>query len=258
MLWRITCSSCYCHYTGTLGPVYFSFLFLFLLTSIKIKLTNILLNKTNIFTMFSKRMLENKTVNWTLTILSCPNSKEGKLWLSNWNYKSNYQNTEQFYCVWFRKGISKFYSGKSKSFTSLADAAGAASMKEIVKPEDPYAKKRKNLLARNIMIGRSRSYADNVGGITKQTSNIGRGASCLTLCSSEEEGKSSTSICPLPPRHPQASANASLPQPPQRNSPWRSYSWSDLHSVAEAHDISGLAICSGNKDNKVHWNFDRI
>ncbi|XP_027332275.1 uncharacterized protein LOC113847389 [Abrus precatorius] len=162
-----------------------------------------------------------------------------------------------------KKGISKFYSGKSKSFTSLADAAAATCMEDIVKPEDPYAKKRKNLLARNILIERSHSCSDNVGGISKRPANISRGASCLVLSSSgsSEEGRNSTSIsppCPLPPLHPhptrssnRSSANASLPQP--STTPWRSYSWSDLQSVAgEAHDLSGLAICSGNKGNKVH------
>ncbi|KAL2338790.1 hypothetical protein Fmac_013236 [Flemingia macrophylla] len=147
-----------------------------------------------------------------------------------------------------KKGISKFYSGKSKSFTSLADAAAATCMQEIVKPEDPYAKKRKNLIARHVSIERSRSCADNIGGLSKRPANIGRETSCLNL-SSSEEGNTSTSIsppCSLPPLHPRAN-RSSLPQPSTtRNSPWRSYSWTDMHSVAEAHDISGLAICSGN------------
>ncbi|KAL1335585.1 hypothetical protein HN51_064429 [Arachis hypogaea] len=157
-----------------------------------------------------------------------------------------------------KKGISKFYSGKSKSFTSLADAISVTSVQEIVKPEDPYAKKRKNLLARNLLIERSRS-SDNFGGMLKRKSNIRRGPSCLTLSSSEEGNSSaSTSISPpfpLPPLHPQAkksSANAPQPCPPVRNSPWRSYSWSDLQSAAETHDLPSLAICSGNKGNKVH------
>ncbi|XP_014505894.2 uncharacterized protein LOC106765703, partial [Vigna radiata var. radiata] len=149
-----------------------------------------------------------------------------------------------------KKGISKFYSGKSKSFTSLADAAAASSMEEIVKPEDPYAKKRKNLIARNASIERSRSCASNIGGISKRPSNIGRGTSLLNLHSSEE-GSSSSSIsppCALPPLHPRANNRSSLPQPSSatRSVPWRSYSWSDLNAIAEAHDISGLAICSGN------------
>lgn len=163
-----------------------------------------------------------------------------------------------------KKGISNFYIGKSKSFTDLADAAGATCVQEIVKAEDPYAKKRKDSLARNLLIGRSRSYA-NVGGISnsKRTSSLGRRTSCLNLNSnadSGDEGKSSASRsisppCPLPPLHSRPnrlSATASLPRPPAQNLPLRSYSWSDLNSVAEGHDITGLAICSGNKDNKVH------
>nr|AGV54854.1 hypothetical protein [Phaseolus vulgaris] len=136
-----------------------------------------------------------------------------------------------------KKGISKFYSGKSKSFTSLADAAAASSMEEIVKPEDPYAKKRKNLIARNASIERSRSCASNIGGISKRPSNIGRRTSCLNLDSSGE-GTSSSSISPpfpLPPLHPRANNRSSLPQPSSatRSSPWRSYSWSDLNAIAE-------------------------
>jgi len=123
-------------------------------------------------------------------------------------------------------------------------------MEEIVKPEDPYAKKRKNLIARNASIERSRSCASNIGGISKRPSNIGRRTSCLNLDSSGE-GTSSSSISPpfpLPPLHPRANNRSSLPQPSSatRSSPWRSYSWSDLNAIAEAHDISGLAICSGN------------
>ncbi|RHN38406.1 hypothetical protein MtrunA17_Chr0c27g0493891 [Medicago truncatula] len=160
------------------------------------------------------------------------------------------------------KSISNFYIGKSKSFTDLADAAGATCLQEIVKAEDPYAKKRKDSLARNLLIGRSRSYA-NVGGITnsKRTSSLGRRTSCLNLNSnadSGDEGKSSASRsisppCPLPPLHSRPnrlSATTSLPRPPAQNHPLRSYSWSDLNSVAEGHDITGLAICSGNKTIK--------
>ncbi|XP_025886962.1 protein OXIDATIVE STRESS 3 LIKE 1 isoform X2 [Solanum lycopersicum] len=57
-----------------------------------------------------------------------------------------------------KRSISKFYAGKSKSFTSLADAASISSVKEIVKPEDAYTRKRKNLLAHNNFFGKNRSY----------------------------------------------------------------------------------------------------
>ena len=38
-----------------------------------------------------------------------------------------------------RKGLSQFFSGKSRSFSCLADV----SIKDIAKPENPYAKRRK-------------------------------------------------------------------------------------------------------------------
>lgn len=178
-----------------------------------------------------------------------------------WKFSIGYSfiNSCHMVFVWFRKGISKFYNGKSKSYTSLADAAAVTSVQQMAKPEDPYAKKRKDLLARNMLIARSRSCAYNLGGISKRSANIGGGKSCLNLSSSEEGQSSATSLSPpfpLPPLHPhphahsnKASANKSQPPPP-----WRTYSWSDLHSVvAEVHEISGLAICSGNDGNKVHW-----
>ncbi|KAL8153023.1 hypothetical protein V2J09_010783 [Rumex salicifolius] len=50
-----------------------------------------------------------------------------------------------------RRGISSFYNGKSKSFTSLADASSHPSIKSIVKPETAYSRKRRNLLAYTIL-----------------------------------------------------------------------------------------------------------
>ncbi|KAL6846827.1 hypothetical protein ACP4OV_024275 [Aristida adscensionis] len=45
-----------------------------------------------------------------------------------------------------KKGLSSFYSGKSKSFTSLAEAAAAtAAAKELAKPENPFNKRRRIL-----------------------------------------------------------------------------------------------------------------
>ncbi|KAK8550383.1 hypothetical protein V6N13_118903 [Hibiscus sabdariffa] len=45
-----------------------------------------------------------------------------------------------------RRGISSFYNGKSKSFTSLAQAS---TVEEIAKPENAYTRRRRNLLAIN-------------------------------------------------------------------------------------------------------------
>ena len=45
-----------------------------------------------------------------------------------------------------RKGLSSFYSGKSKSFTSLAEATSTvAAAKELAKPENPFNKRRRIL-----------------------------------------------------------------------------------------------------------------
>ena len=46
-----------------------------------------------------------------------------------------------------RRGLSNFYVGKSKSFTSLAEAAATAAAKEIAKPENPFNKRRRVLAA---------------------------------------------------------------------------------------------------------------
>jgi hypothetical protein len=46
-----------------------------------------------------------------------------------------------------RRGLSNFYTGKSKSFTSLGEAAAKAAAKEIAKPENPFNKRRRVLAA---------------------------------------------------------------------------------------------------------------
>ncbi|KAK8547334.1 hypothetical protein V6N13_098046 [Hibiscus sabdariffa] len=48
-----------------------------------------------------------------------------------------------------RRGISSFYNGKSKSFTSLAEASSTSTVEEIAKPENAYTRRRRNLLAIN-------------------------------------------------------------------------------------------------------------
>lgn len=44
-----------------------------------------------------------------------------------------------------RNGLSSFYAGKSKSFTSLAEAAAREAVKELAKPENPFNKRRRIL-----------------------------------------------------------------------------------------------------------------
>ncbi|KAJ4883612.1 Uncharacterized protein Rs2_33705 [Raphanus sativus] len=68
-----------------------------------------------------------------------------------------------------RKGISNYYSGKSKSFTNLAAAASAltssSSMKDLAKPENPYSRRRRNLLCHQIW---ENSKTTPRGGISKK------------------------------------------------------------------------------------------
>ena len=168
----------------------------------------------------------------------------------------------------FRRGISNFYSGKSKSFTSLADASSATSIKDIEKVENPYTRKRKNLLAHGNFLDKNHNYPlkNNGGGISKRPTNSSRSTIPIgvTMTSSVSNNRSedsnsvstSPSFC-LPPLHPHGKtppSSSSSPPPPRRNSPWRSFSLSDLQFVAAATpNISSLAICSRDEENKLHW-----
>ncbi|XP_015572921.1 protein OXIDATIVE STRESS 3 LIKE 2-like [Ricinus communis] len=135
-----------------------------------------------------------------------------------------------------KKGISKFYNGKSKSFTSLADASSASSVKDFVKPENPYTRKRKNLLARNIICDDNFPPKDNGSCVSK------RPATSMNCPKSknkriESQSMSSSSSSHLPPLHPRVKTshgNGSCLPPVQRNSNWRSFSLSDLQCAAAA------------------------
>ncbi|XP_009794204.1 protein OXIDATIVE STRESS 3 LIKE 1-like [Nicotiana sylvestris] len=69
-----------------------------------------------------------------------------------------------------RKGISRFYNGKSKSFTSLREASTTSSTKDLAKPENAYIRKRRNLLA----CGLAWDTNKNRGGISKRVTNSSR------------------------------------------------------------------------------------
>ncbi|XP_043718611.1 uncharacterized protein LOC122666638 [Telopea speciosissima] len=147
-----------------------------------------------------------------------------------------------------RRGISNFYRGKSKSFASLADAA-ASPIRELAKPENPYTRKRKNLLACNYFWDRNRGspLRSNGGGISKRPTHSSRSTLALAVAMSSSESNNtsensnSNSSSPTrfpPPLHPQAKqaiTNASLSElsPPRRNfSSWRSFSLADLQCAA--------------------------
>ncbi|XP_047946552.1 protein OXIDATIVE STRESS 3 LIKE 2-like isoform X2 [Salvia hispanica] len=145
-----------------------------------------------------------------------------------------------------KKSISKFYSGKSKSFTSLSDAASIPSIKEITKPENAYTRKRKNLLVFSNLWDKNQNsiMRNRIGGISKRPTNS---RSMLSLaahmnCSESNSGDTSNSNpsppgCSLPPLPPHArrsmKSELSSSPPVDKFPSWRSFSLSDLQGFPE-------------------------
>ncbi|KAE8700348.1 Damaged dna-binding 2, putative isoform 2 [Hibiscus syriacus] len=160
-----------------------------------------------------------------------------------------------------RKGISQFYNGKSKSFTSLADAVASSSVKDFAKPEDPYNKKRKNLLVRGSLLDSKRNnpLSNYVIEISKKVANTKRSTVAVgstTISSDIISTASSPSRC-RPPLHPTCKKSTTIrpssSSTNRPNPPCRSFSLSDLQFVAAGTPkIAGLAVHSGNKSNKLH------
>ncbi|KAL4333990.1 hypothetical protein GQ457_07G039180 [Hibiscus cannabinus] len=148
-----------------------------------------------------------------------------------------------------RKGISQFYNGKSKSFTSLADAVAAPSVKDFAKPEDPYNKKRKNLLVRSSSLDEkpNNHFRNYVAEISKRVANPNRSTLDINSTASSPSG------C-RPPLHPPCKNSTTIiPSTIRPNPPCRSFSLSDLQfAAAGTPNIAGLSVHSGNKGNKLH------
>ncbi|KAJ0091630.1 hypothetical protein Patl1_13759 [Pistacia atlantica] len=139
-----------------------------------------------------------------------------------------------------RRGISSFYSGKSKSFTSLADASSTCSIKDIAKQENAYTRRRRNLLAINHVWDKNRNFPlkGNGSGISKRPFTSSRSTLAMAVVMSSSESISSTSDDSgsrspqrLPPLHPQS-----------RGSSWRSYSVADLQQCR--NDVISNSFCS--------------
>ncbi|XP_022131782.1 uncharacterized protein LOC111004861 [Momordica charantia] len=127
-----------------------------------------------------------------------------------------------------RRGISNFYNGKSKSFTSLAEASSAATIKDIAKPENAYSRKRRNLLASNLI----------AGGISKRPISSSRSSLALAVAmytsgSHSSDDLNSRSPPPIrPPLHPNGRSSrsnlASTVHLLCKYPTWRSYSLADI------------------------------
>ncbi|KAI7740355.1 hypothetical protein M8C21_009428 [Ambrosia artemisiifolia] len=127
-----------------------------------------------------------------------------------------------------KRGISTFYAGKSKSYGSLADAVSAPSIQDIVKPEDAYSRKRKNMLAHHVLLDKNRELSCE-NGISKRLAR-----------NSNESASQSRCLPPLPRSSRKVSSNESASRM-YMSAPWRSLSLSDLQHA------SGLS----NKGNEV-------
>ncbi|KAK8535331.1 hypothetical protein V6N13_081470 [Hibiscus sabdariffa] len=134
-----------------------------------------------------------------------------------------------------RRSISSFYNGKSRSYTSLAEATSVSSMKDIAKPENAYTRRRRNLLAINHVWDKNRNKK-LIRPISSSKSTL---ALAVAMSSSETDSFSSTggdspstSSPRLPPLHPQTRSacfnNNSTASSVQNFSNWRSFSLADV------------------------------
>ena len=178
--------------------------------------------------------------------------------LQNWWYNFGWMNWIGILMTksewWFeicRRGISRFYNYKSKSFTSLAEAASSSSIKEIVKPENAYTRKRRNLLASNLM-SRNSSLGVCSGGISKSskrtiTASQSTLALAVAMCSAETSpstsGDSNTSSLLTPPSFNKLGDHAA----------WRSLSLADLQECATSAAVNTTSRFFPSKPNLQQW-----
>ncbi|KAL0311808.1 UNVERIFIED_CONTAM: hypothetical protein Sradi_5580100 [Sesamum radiatum] len=120
-----------------------------------------------------------------------------------------------------RRGISRFYNGKSKSFASLADASSSSSVKDLAKPENAYMRRRRNMLACNFSWDKTRSspLRGNGAGTLKRITSSGKTTLALAVAMSNSEGEKQAGEC-----------NSAVILHPSRKdfSSWRSFSLADL------------------------------
>lgn len=124
-----------------------------------------------------------------------------------------------------KRGLSNFFSGKSKSFTCLSDVA---SVKDLAKPENPYNKRRRNLLAYGNSWERNRFHPPRNGnaGISKKAMHTSKSTLALAVAMSKSEDslEKDENDAHLPPLPPQGRWQRNFASP-------RSFSLTDLQGV---------------------------
>lgn len=76
-----------------------------------------------------------------------------------------------------RKGLSRFYAGKSRSFSCLGDVM---SLRDLAKPENPYAKKRRCHVGRSVNAGRP-PLQKGAASISKKALHNGKSTLALAV-----------------------------------------------------------------------------
>ncbi|XP_057846041.1 protein OXIDATIVE STRESS 3 LIKE 1 [Cryptomeria japonica] len=132
-----------------------------------------------------------------------------------------------------RRGISKFFTGKSRSFSSLSDAI---SIKDLSKPDNPYNKRRRNLLVSGNNWDRNRFSPT---GISKKAIRSSKSTLALAVSMSNMEGyENELRLPPLPPLPPRAKFH-STGAPPASFS-IRSFSLTDLQGIGSQLDFAKI------------------
>lgn len=126
-----------------------------------------------------------------------------------------------------RKGLSRFYAGKSRSFSCLGDVV---SLKDLAKPENPYARKRKPNLGSNANLDRPRlpPLQKGAASISKKSLHNGKSTLALAVAMSSKEG-----LLDIEEQESQTSLGTRRWQ--GSLVPSRSYSLSDLQGAAGCH-----------------------
>ncbi|KAI3694428.1 hypothetical protein L1987_77393 [Smallanthus sonchifolius] len=132
-----------------------------------------------------------------------------------------------------KRGISMFYDGKSKSYGSLADAISVPSIQGIVKPEDAYSRKRKNMLAHHALLNKHLESTTKSGSRSSLTLGLNSHSHDKTKSSESRSSTLGLSLPPLPRKSMKLSTNeSSVSSPKLYRSPWRSLSLSNLQHAS--------------------------
>ncbi|CAI9780348.1 unnamed protein product [Fraxinus pennsylvanica] len=151
-----------------------------------------------------------------------------------------------------KRSISKFYCGKSKSYTSLSDVTSLFSAKDMAKPENAYTRRRKNLLAHKYFLDKnfSNNLRSNSGGISKRSANSRSTLALAATMSNNSSASSSNSSSPnrcLPPLPPHArrptNCESLSSSPVEKFTSLRSFSLCDLQAAdAASPRFTGLFV----------------